>query len=169
MSLRTKLTGLVAAGALVVASSAALVPGTASAALTIPPPVYHPPVVLSISGVLASNHVAAYEGGNGDYLTLPMFPSGQPVTFTSGLTWLKSPVRVIASDTFDCKDNYGNYYEYTVDHDTAFGTATVTFQPDVTCPTGQALEWTVVTAHAQDEAGATTPGVGFYWFVDPNA
>ena len=159
MSLRTKLVGLGAAGALAVAGVTAVVPGTASALSIRTTP------TVSISGVEGANSAGACAGTFCNMFNdvVSVSAPGHAVTFTAAQAGQFIPLRVIAQDTVTCWGAHA-VNEYTYTHDTAFGTTTLTFQPDLTCPAGSYAAGSEQSAQAQTENGLTTPYAGFDWY-----
>jgi hypothetical protein len=157
MSMRTRLIGLAAAGTLAACGAACVVPQAASALKL--------RSSLSISGVEGSSSVEACTGGPcaaGNQLVF-LSSSGHAVTFTAAQTNMNEPLRVVATDTLWCESQAGNIATYTFAHNTAYGTTTLTFQPDLTCPPGQFFVGSEQSAEAQAANGMTTPYAELKW------
>jgi hypothetical protein len=160
MSVRTKLLGVAASGALAVVGAAVVAPGTASAFPVRP--------TLSISGVEGPNSVGACTGGfcSAFNQLVSLSAPGDAVTFTAAQTGMSEPLRVIAEDTLTCQAAHAENV-YTYQHNTTFGTATLTFQPDLTCPSIGQYQYPIASeqsAQAQAETGVTTPSAGLVWY-----
>jgi hypothetical protein len=157
-----------------IAALACAAPGLAQAqcpqpGCTPPPP---EPQILTISGTEGTQSLTTFYGGTSELLVNGWYPNQPspppPVTFTARLTNSTAPVRVIATDELWCIDASYAYYTYTFSHDSApgNGTASVTFQPTISCPAGQMLAESAQVGQAQLPSGTftkTTPTVTFAW------
>ncbi|MBV9605719.1 MAG: hypothetical protein JO027_11445 [Solirubrobacterales bacterium] len=172
MSLRSKLIGLIGSCG-VIACAAGAMPGAASAQC-LPPGCKPPPQphILSITGTEAAQTLSTYYGGTSQLIVNGWYPNPPspppPVTFKASLSNSFAPVLVVAHDELWCVDSSYNYYAYTFPHDSAVGagTASVTFQPTLSCPTGQKVAESAQVGQAQLPGGTypeSTPTVTFAW------
>ncbi len=148
-------------------SAVAALASAASASAVCPEPgcgTPPPPQVVEIVGTQAGVTLEDFQGFAPRSASLAFTnPVGEPpVTFTATGSSSLLPVRVVASDTLGCSGGQVT----TVAHDSAAvdGRATITWQPNLSCPAGQYPVWSTQSGHGQaGSTGTPTAQVSFSW------